>query len=702
MRLIIAEKPSVAKSIAAVLNVTEKKDGYLEGNNDIISWCVGHLVQLAPTEEYNSNYKKWNFNDLPIIPNIWRFSVLSDTKKQYKVLADFMKNEKVQEIVCATDAGREGELIFRLVYYQCGCKKPVKRLWISSMEEKAILNGLQSMKNFSEYDCLYHAALCRAKADWLVGINFTRLFSLAAGKVVNVGRVVTPTLSFLVERKKEITEFKKEKYYTIQLNCKNFFASSDKLSDKAIAEKIKNACTGKSAVLEKIEEKERKENPPKLYDLTSLQRDANRIYGYTAQQTLDYLQSLYEQKLATYPRTDSRYLTEDMKDNAVLLAEGIKTFLSFAKDLLIPINIEQVIDNSKVTDHHAVIPTQTAINADISKLPTGEYNIFILLCVRLLCAVGEANSISETTVTVTCEDYTFTAKGKATKIEGWKEIEKGYLSTLKQKKENDTVQSLPALEQGQKIDSVSAEIKEGTTTPPKHFTEDTLLSAMENASAKDFSEIPNIEHKGLGTPATRASMIEKLIKTGLAERKTVGKSKEKYLIPTEKGIDIIGCVPKEITSAKMTAEWETALKEIETKHLPQNTFMANIENFVSDIIQKHEKKKPQREVIGKCPFCGKNIHENSKSYYCAGYQDTPKCEFNIWKNNNFFAAIHKPLTKEIVKELLEKGQVQMTALFSEKTKKKYDATVVLASVDEQGRKKVKFKLDFSKNDNKKA
>lgn len=695
MRLIVTEKPSVALSIANALNIKTKREGYMEGKDDIISWCVGHLIGLAATETYNEKYSKWEFNDLPIIPEKWKFTILKNSKKQYEILKKLMLDKKIDSIVCATDAGREGELIFRLVYNQCLCNKPVKRLWISSMEEKAIIDGLENMKTDIEYENLYQAALCRSKADWLIGINGTRLFSILYGKTLNIGRVITPTLSMIVEREKSIKEFKKESFYTVELDCNGFKAVSEKFSDKKEAEQIRKNCDKETAIVLSIQEQEKKEKPPKLYDLTTLQREANKLYSYTAQQTLDYLQSLYEKKLVTYPRTDSRYLTDDMLDSIPHLINRISNIFTFTKDLQITVHAKLVTDSSKVTDHHAIIPTHTAVNADMKSLPKEEYNILMMICIQFLCSVGDSYIVSETNAILRCKNNEFTAKGKIIKSLGWKKILQTYKKEIQQENKTNKMIELPMLQEGQKIKNRKAELKEGFTTPPKHFTEDTLLFAMENAESSEFLEIKDIERKGLGTPATRAGIIEKLIKSELVERKPEKNSKISYLFPTEKGNTIISVIPNKLKSAKMTAEWEADLKKVELGELNADTFLNNITEFVCSIVKEYENKKTTREMIGKCPFCGKNVYESDKNYFCEGYKDNPKCEFRIWKNNKFFDLIHKSLTKDIVMELLKNGQVKATGLYSEKKQVYYNAIIILSSmVDENGIQKVNFKLQF--------
>ncbi|MDE7243564.1 MAG: DNA topoisomerase III, partial [Oscillospiraceae bacterium] len=488
-------------SLAKVLGARNRQEGYMEGNGWLVSWCIGHLVELAPADIYDPRYSRWNYADLPIIPDQWQYQVLPDTRNQFNILRQLMKRDDVDMVVCATDAGREGELIFRLIYNFCGCTKPIKRLWISSMEESAIRKGFENLRDGADYDNLYAAALCRAKADWLIGINGTRLFtSLYKGKTLNVGRVVTPTLALLATRETSIENFKKEKFYTVELDLQAFRAASGKFSSKTDAENLRTACLGKSAMVQSVTQKEKTERPPKLYDLTTLQRDANRLLSFTAQQTLDYLQSLYEKKMATYPRTDSQYLTEDMADGLPALCQTIAAALPFMEGQPLSVNAAQVIDSSKVSDHHAVIPTREMFSTDLSALPTGERSILHLIAVRLLCAVGEPHTYAETAVTLECGGVSFTAKGITVTAEGWKATEKAFLSTLKQKpKQNDAVSALPELSEGQLLENVDTLLKMGTTSPPARFTEDSLLSAMEHASAEDFAKLEDVERKGLGT-----------------------------------------------------------------------------------------------------------------------------------------------------------------------------------------------------------
>lgn len=688
MRLIIAEKPSVAESIAKVLGVTNNKNGYIMGNSYIVSWCVGHLVSLASADTYHVKYSKWNYQDLPIIPQEWQYTVNISTKKQFEVLKELMSKKEVTELICATDAGREGELIFRVVYQKCNCKKPVKRLWISSLEDSAILKGIAELKNSQKYDSLYDAALCRAKADWLIGINASRLFSCLYHKTLNVGRVMTPTLAFLTEREKEINNFQKQKFYQVEIDCGNFCAISEKIESKTDAEKLKQKCLGKTAVVQSVEQKQKTEKPPKLYDLTTLQREANKIYGYTAQQTLEYLQSLYEKKLATYPRTDSNYITEDMKNSITELIDIIVKKIDIEVTTQ---NIEAITNNSKVSDHHALLPTKSIQTANLSELPAGERNILKLLVYRLLIAVGEAYCYTEINILLECEKTIFKANAKNILQKGWKEILEAFQKTLREKTKKENEMILPDLQQNQQIKGVKSSVKEGITAPPKHFTEDTLLLAMENASTEDFKQIENAEKKGLGTPATRACIIEKLIKCGFAERN------QKQILPTQKGFDLIELVPQTIKSAKLTAAWESKLKDIENNNILPQSFMQEIETMLSELIKSYENSdfvensSTEKEIIGKCPRCGRPVYEGQKNYYCSGYKDNPPCHFVLWKNNLFFTSKRKTFTKQLAVEFLNKGRVKMTELYSEKKDRYYNATVVMQYT---GENYVTFKLEF--------
>ena len=696
IQLVITEKPSVARAIAQVLGASDKRDGYFEGNGWLVGWCVGHLVELAPADAYDPRYSKWTYADLPIVPGEWQYRVLPDTRKQYNILAGLMNDHRVDTVVCATDAGREGELIFRLVYDLCGCTKPVKRLWISSMEEPAIRKGFENLLDGSNYDNLYAAALCRAKADWLVGINGTRLFStLYKGQTLNVGRVLTPTLALLMEREAAINNFKKEKFYTVELKLAGLTAVSGRVKSKTEAEKLRKACLGTSATVRLLERKERAEQPPALYDLTTLQREANRLFGYTAQESHDYLQSLYEKRLATYPRTDSRYLTEDMAAGLPALCRTVAGALPFLEGLPLPVNAAQVTDSSKVTDHHAVIPTAEIAGADLVSLPTGERNVLTMLAARLLCAVGEPHIYAETAVTLECGGGSFAAKGRTETAMGWKETERACLASLKKAPKGEPPAALPELAEGQTLEGGDAVLKSGTTSPPARFSEDTLLLAMERASAEDFAKLEDVERKGLGTPATRAAIIEKLVRSGYAAREG------RHLVPTEKGLALAWAMPDQLKSAKLTAEWEERLGAVERGELAPEEFMAGIVEMLRGLVRGYANvsvassalSRSGRTVMGKCPRCGKDVVEGKKSFFCEGYYDTPPCGFALWKNNRFFASKRKELTRKITAALLRDGRAHVTNLFSERKGVFYDATVVM--VDDGG-KYVRFELEFDK------
>lgn len=684
MKLVIAEKPSVAQSIATVIGAGVRKDGYMEGNGYIISWCVGHLVELASADRYDEKYAKWQYEDLPILPSNWKYVISKGKEKQMKIIGELMKKNEVTEIIAATDAGREGELIFRLVYEKLSCKKPVRRLWISSMEESSIVEGFQNLRDGADYELLYQSALCRAKADWIVGINATRLFSVLYGQTLNVGRVMSPTLAMMVEREEEISTFKVTPFYTVQLDLGGFILTGEKLQEKQMAQTLRNACDGQNVTIETVERKEKSEKSPKLYDLTTLQREANRQLGFTAEQTLEYVQSLYEKKFVTYPRTDSRYVTEDMKDSIPAVVE-IAAGLFSLKNL--PMSMEQVIDNSKVSDHHAIITTMSVKNCDIHALPFGEREILLLIALRLVCALGNSCRYAETIITGKCNGSVFTAKGKTVLEDGWKAAEKLYLISKNEQTHVEKDTTLPPVSQG-KVFSAKAMIKEGKTTPQKHFTDDTLLSAMENAN----NAMEDAERKGIGTPATRAGILEKLIKTGLAERK--GEKKTKYFIPTQKGISLITVLPESIKSAQLTAEWEEQLKQIECGTLSPQDFLADISDMTKDLVSTYEIIKEadtlfpsKSQSIGQCPRCKSQVMENKKGFCC----ENRDCSFALWKDNKFFTVKKKVLTKAIATDLLKKGKASLAGCYSQKTGKTYDAVIIL---DDTGSQFVNFTMEF--------
>ena len=694
MKLVIAEKPSVAKSLAAVLGAATRQDGYLEGGGWLVSWCLGHLAGLADAATYNPDYAKWRYDDLPILPESWRFTIAKDKRDQFDVLRTLLRREDVIEVVNACDAGREGEAIFRTVYCLAGCTKPIRRLWISSMEDSAIREGFANLRPGADYDGLHQAALCRAKADWLVGINATRLFSVLYHRTLNIGRVMSPTLALIVQREAEIDAFKPVPFYTVALDLPGVSATSARMDKKADAEQLKSACQGGTATVKRVERKDKSEKPPALYDLTTLQRDANRLLGYTAQQTLDYLQNLYEKKLCTYPRTDSRYLTSDMAEGLPALVNLVANAMPFRKGIAISCDTAAVINDKKVTDHHAVIPTRNIQGTDLSALPVGERAILKLVALRLLCAVAPPHTYAETSITVDCAGAEFTAKGKTVKQPGWRALDAAYRATMKSAPEQDgnsEDKALPELAEGQELPVAGAAVKEGKTTPPKHFTEDSLLAAMETAGAKDMPE--DAERKGLGTPATRAGILEKLVSTGFLERKKSKKTVQ--LLPSHDAISLITVLPEQLQSPLLTAEWEYRLGEIERGELAPEDFMAEITAMLKELVGTYQVIKgseylfaPPREVVGKCPRCGGEIAEMQKGFFC---QDQ-SCKFAIWKNNNWWAAKRKQPTKAIVAALLKDGRAHVTGLYSEKSGKTYDATVVLEDTGQY----VNFKLDFDR------
>ena len=686
--LIITEKPSVARNISKVLGAAARRDGYLEGGGYLISWCVGHLVELAPPGAYDPRLERWDRADLPILPEQWRYLVSSSTKNQFDVLCKLMHRPDVDRIVCATDAGREGELIFRLVYQECGCRKPVSRLWISSMEDAAIRAGFANLRPSTEYDALYKAALCRERADWLVGINATRLFSCLHGVTLNVGRVMTPTLAMTVEREAAIAAFRPEPFHTVLLQMEGYMASSERFKEKAKAEELLAECRKSSrAFVQKSERKEKSERPPALYDLTTLQRDANRLLGYSAQQTLDYTQALYEKKLVTYPRTDSRYLTEDMA--AGLPGLVMDTAAAFGFRGAIPVHAKQVIHNQKVSDHHAILPTQSVAGADLSSLPAGEASILRLIAARLLSAVGEPYRYAETVVQIECAGQTFTAKGKTVLDEGWKAVERAILGDAAEKiKENLDV--LTEVQDRETPPILDAQLKEGRTTPPKHFTEDTLLAAMESAGAETVPE--EAERRGIGTPATRAATIEKLVQKGFLSREGGGKTK--HLIPTEKGRCLIAAMPEQLKSPAMTAAWEKKLLEIERNNYTPEQFMEEIESMMKNLVSQYAdtpnapaKAASGAPVVGTCPHCGSDVAEREKGFFCSNRE----CRFVIWKNNAFFNRLGKHPTRQVVDKLLRDGRARLKDCKSQRTGKTYNATVMLTT-EADGR--AKFNLEF--------
>lgn len=677
-RLVIAEKPSVGNSIAAVLGVTDRKDGYIEGCDYIVSWGFGHLAELANADTYDEKYAKWRYDDLPIVPANWKYKIPRDKYNQFETLKKLMNRADVSDVINACDAGREGELIFRNIYKMTGCQKPIYRLWISSMEDDAIKQGFRELKDGKEYDNLFAAARCREWADWLVGINATRLFSVLYHRTLNVGRVVSPTLAILVQREAEIGAFNPEPFYTAELDFGTFTATSEKFKKKSDADAVIPKAN-EPVVVKSVTSKEKTEKAPALYDLTTLQREANRQLGYTAQQTLDYVQSLYEKKLCTYPRTDSRYLTDDMAGGVNAIVDCSVGICGVSAPAVVL--CKQICNSKKVSDHHAIIPTAVAGKSDINALPAGEREILMMIAKQVLRAVSESYRYRETTVVISCGGNTFTTKGKTILETGWK--------SYNEKEQSDKV--IPELHDGDELTVAGSEIKEGKTTPPAHFTEDSLLSAMEVAGAKEMPD--DAERKGLGTPATRAGIIEKLIATGFVERKKAKKTVN--LVPANTGVSLITVLPEQLQSPLLTAEWEHKLKMVEHGELDADTFMAEISLMVSELVKTYSVIKGAevlfpsgRDVIGKCPRCGGDVTESKKGFFC----ETNACHFGLWRDNKFLTAKKITLTKKMATSLLKNGRIPVKGIFSEKTGKSYDATLVMT---DDGAKTL-YSLDFSK------
>lgn len=672
MQLVITEKPSVAKSIAQVLHAAEAKNGYLQGNGYLVSWCVGHLVELASADSYREEWKKWSYEQLPIIPDVWQYKLKESTRKQYEVLKTLLHDPQVAEVVCATDAGREGELIFRLVYEQAGCTKPFKRLWISSMEERAIVDGFANLRDGREYDNLYLSAVCRSEADWLVGINATRLFTVLYRHRLTVGRVQTPTLAMMVEREQSIADFKKERYFMVHLLCGGLDAMTERIDKQDKAEEIMGACQKGQALVVSVKQEEKSVYPPKLYDLTTLQRDANRLFGFTAQQTLDYTQSLYEQKLVTYPRTDSQFLTDDMEKNALESAAAVQIVFPFMQSSLPVPDVGRVMDSKKVSDHHAIIPTVEIRKTDLGKVPGGERQILSLIAMRLLCATGEVHKIESVKAELECNGILFTVSGKTILQKGWKTTEEQFLKEYKTGKKNEKEEvPLPGLAEGMTFHDVDTKVSEHYTSPPKHFTEDTLLSAMEHAGSEEMGE--EVERKGLGTPATRAAIIEKLVEKGFVERKN------KQMLPTEDGVKLITVLPEVVKSPKLTAEWENDLTLIAKGEKSSEVFIEGIEAMVSALVHTYhevdESKQgmfaSDREAVGRCPKCGGNVYEGRTNFYC----ENRDCDFALFKNNRYFASMRKELSRPVVRALLKNGKAKVSGLYSKKKDCTFAATI---------------------------
>lgn len=700
MKLIITEKPSVGRNIASVVSATKNQNGYIEGNGYIISWCIGHLVDLTTPEGYKEEWEKWSLDTLPMIPDKWKHSVKASTSAVYKVIKELMARDDVTEIICATDAGREGELIFRRVYHKAGCKKPFKRLWVSSQEESAIKEGLASMKDGREYDNLFDSAMCRAKADWLIGLNGTRLFTIVYNtRTLNVGRVISPTLAMIVERQAKINNFRKEQYFMVHILCGGVDAVTERIDSKTEAEKVAGACLNGQALVTSVIKEEKAVTPPKLYDLTTLQRDANRLFGFTAKQTLDYTQSLYENKLVTYPRTDSQFLSDDMAETAENVIKAIFDTMTFVPQVLFNPDIGRILNSKKVSDHHAIIPTVKILSSDLSKLPEAECKILSLVANRLLCATGEKHLYESVKAEFKCQDYIFTTSGKEVVKNGWKDFDEAFRKSFKTTEEKEIEKKkLPELREGVTFDGVQTKVSEHFTSPPKHYTEDTLLSAMENAGNADMSD--DVERKGMGTPATRAEVIETLVKNGFVERNN------KKFIATEKGINLISVLPGALTSPQLTVEWENRLALIAKGEESADKFMKDIEEMCRSLVLENRNPKDgmenlfpsasEREKLATCPVCGKDIFKGKMGLYCSG-----KCGLGLMR----VFALGQELTEKQILNVLNGKKVLFKGL-KNKQGTEYDAYAVPAGVEDytykskEGvdvpAKRLKFSIEFPK------
>ena len=691
MKLVITEKPSVARSIAAVIGATEKQNGYWQGGGYLVSWCIGHLVSFAEAGQYDEKYCKWRYEDLPILPQPWQFIVPDEKKPQFEIVRALLNRSDVDSVTAATDAGREGELIFRFVYQMAGCTKPVKRLWISSMEDAAIREGFANLRPDSDYDALYQSALCRAKADWLVGINATRLFSVLYHKTLTVGRVQTPTLKMLVDRDAKILRFQKEKYYTVGIQSGSLKAGSGRIASMDEADTLRKACAGASAICSSVKREKKTEQPPKLYDLTTLQREANRLFGFTAKQTLDYAQQLYEKKLLTYPRTDSQYLTEDMGQAAQHLVSDLLELLPFAQGLDLTPEVGRILNSKKVSDHHAILPTSEFVKQGFTGLAESECKLMNLVCSKLLCAIAAPYEYETVTAVFSCAGNEFTAKGKTVLVPGWKEIDQRFRATLKADTEEEVLNTLPELAEGQSF-RVTSTVSEHFTSPPKAYTEDTLLSAMERAGAEDMPE--DAERKGLGTPATRAAILEKLVSFGYVERKG------KQILPSAEGVTAIANIPDYLKSASMTAEWENELLRMEQGETKPANFMQGINGLLDKMLADlrqiptvQESTTYNKVSIGDCPVCGKTVCEGRQNFYCSDRD----CKFALWKESKYLSGMKKTLTKKMATDLLKKGRTHVKDFYSAKKDKTFAADLVMAV--ENGR--AQYSLEFPKTPAKK-
>ena len=672
--LVIAEKPSVSKSIAKVIGAYRQEDGYLEGGDCVVSWCLGHLAEYAAPEHYDERYENWRFEDLPILPAEWKLLVHNTKKPQFNVLRKLLRSKKFDYVVNACDAGREGEAIFRRVYALAGSKLPIRRLWISSMEDAAIQQGFENLKDGAAYDNLFAASECRVKADWLIGMNGTRAFTKKYGRKQTIGRVQTPTLAMLAERQAQIQNFVKEPYYKVELSGAGVVVVSEQMSQEQDADTVQAACDGQCAVVGSIERKRVEKKPPKLYDLTTLQREANRYYGMTASQTLQALQELYEEKLVTYPRTGSQFVTEDMRttvESLVLALDGQT------------VDVSCVINNSKVTDHHAILPTMQSVKCSKEKLSETKQRILSLIIWKLVQAVQPPFIYEDVLVTVCCQGRNFTAKYKDV-------LQPGYTAKpvpFVEPEKNKDVPFPKKMEQGMVLPVVRAEKKQGFTSPPKVYTEDTLLSAMETAGNKEFEK--DTEKKGLGTPATRAAILEKLVSSGYVQRKG------KQMIPTEDGVAAICNIPDYLKSASMTAEWENDLLRMERGEIKPHDFMQGIHGLIDKMLADLRQiptvvaaPHHNKVSVGSCPVCGNPVHESKLSFCCADRS----CKFALWKESRYLANMRKTLDKKMAVDLLKKGRTHVKDFYSVKKDKTFAADLVMRVED--GR--AQYSLEFPK------
>lgn len=690
MYLVVTEKPSVAQALAKVLGATGRRDGYLEGGRAgvVVSWCLGHLAEYEPPEAYGEQYREWKFSDLPIVPEEWRLSVAKEKKKQFEVLKKLLSRSDFAYVVNGCDAGREGELIFKRVYDLSGSRLPVRRLWISSMEDAAIRDGFSHLRDGAEYENLCRASVCRAQADWLVGMNATRAFTSKYFKKLTVGRVQTPTLAMLVERQEAIRSFKKEAYFRAALTGFGMKVVSDDIKEETECDALVEQCQGKDAVVSKVEKLKQRSAPPKLYDLTTLQREANRFFGYTAQETLKELQELYEAKLVTYPRTDSQYITADMEPAVTELLEALPQAFPFLPAAVIGKDVKRITDNAKVSDHHALLPTKAALHQDLGRLSGRQKNILSLIAQRLAQAVSEDCLYEETKVEVICEGNRFTAKGRTIEQPGFRQIETAFKAVF-QKGEPEAKDGREIIAKGlyeaMTMRHVSAEKETYFTSPPKPYTEDTLLSAMETAGNKEFDR--ETEKKGLGTPATRAAILEKLVSSGLAVRRG------KQILPTEDGTTLISVMPDYLRSAAMTAEWENKLLLMEKGLLDGDDFLQGILDMIGRMLKDLDSISPQeqgrfhpREETGTCPVCHSPVYEGKKNFYCSNRD----CGFSLWKENRYLSGMRKQIDKRMAQDLLASGRTHVTDFYSQKTGKDFTADLLMKV--SEGR--ASFSLEF--------